>query len=179
VTISGNGIYAPAPFTPTTPGVYRWVASYSGDANNDAAATACADPAGSVTVSATTQPPPPTVQRVRPAGVVLAVSPGRDLQPPFRFVLTARLGIPRAAAAGACRGRVRLTAHAGRRLVAVRNPALARRGGVCSVRAVIVFRRRTPLGARTATLRMRAAFAGNAALLPRASRIVVVRVLRP
>ncbi len=40
---SGTGTYTSAPFTPTAPGAYRWVAAYSGDANNAAATTACGD----------------------------------------------------------------------------------------------------------------------------------------
>jgi hypothetical protein len=40
-----------APFTPTAAGVYRWVATYSGDANNDASASACDDPTQKATVS--------------------------------------------------------------------------------------------------------------------------------
>src|SRR5439155_1008553 len=32
-----------APFTPTAPGTYRWIATYSGDANYTAATTACND----------------------------------------------------------------------------------------------------------------------------------------
>ncbi len=57
VAVSGNGNYASSPFTPTQPGTYRWVASYSGDADNDAVSGACNDPGESVTVSAI--PPPP------------------------------------------------------------------------------------------------------------------------
>ena len=35
--VNGNGTYpAPAGYTPTSPGTYQWVASYSGDANNNA-----------------------------------------------------------------------------------------------------------------------------------------------
>jgi hypothetical protein len=40
-TVMGGGVYSSAPFTPTDPGTYRWVAHYSGDANNDPAATSC------------------------------------------------------------------------------------------------------------------------------------------
>jgi hypothetical protein len=37
----GGGAIASAPFTPTQPGTYRWIASYSGDANNNAVAGPC------------------------------------------------------------------------------------------------------------------------------------------
>ncbi len=51
VTVSGNGDYASPSFTPTQPGTYRWVASYSGDANNDAVSGNCNDDGESVLVS--------------------------------------------------------------------------------------------------------------------------------
>jgi len=53
VTVTGNGSYQSPPFTPTTTaGVYRWVASYSGDAlNNAAGPTACTDPLEDVVVT--------------------------------------------------------------------------------------------------------------------------------
>jgi HYR domain len=43
-TVSGNGSYTSDPFNsfaPLHPGTYRWVASYSGDGNNNAVMTAC------------------------------------------------------------------------------------------------------------------------------------------
>lgn len=51
VTVAGNGAYVSANFTPSLPGAYRWIAAYSGDANNVASATACNDANESVTVS--------------------------------------------------------------------------------------------------------------------------------
>jgi len=52
VTVAGNGSYVSANFTPSVAGTYRWIATYSGDANNVASATACNDANESVTVSA-------------------------------------------------------------------------------------------------------------------------------
>jgi hypothetical protein len=50
--VNGNGFYDSAPFTTSKAGTYRWVASYSGDSNNNPAGpTACTDPAESVSVS--------------------------------------------------------------------------------------------------------------------------------
>ena len=44
VTVNGNGSYTSAPaFTPTAIGTYRWIASYSGDANNNPITGACND----------------------------------------------------------------------------------------------------------------------------------------
>jgi LPXTG-motif cell wall-anchored protein len=40
-------------FTPTVPGTYRWIASYSGDANNAAAAGVCGDPSETTEVAST------------------------------------------------------------------------------------------------------------------------------
>ncbi len=52
VPVSGNGPYPSAPFTTVSSGTYRWVATYSGDANSNAAGpTACDDQAESVVVS--------------------------------------------------------------------------------------------------------------------------------
>jgi hypothetical protein len=41
VIVAGNGVYGSGDFTPTAGGTYRWIASYSGDANNNAVAGAC------------------------------------------------------------------------------------------------------------------------------------------
>jgi hypothetical protein len=41
VTVNGAGDYSSARFTPVAPGTYRWVASYGGDTNNEATASAC------------------------------------------------------------------------------------------------------------------------------------------
>jgi hypothetical protein len=51
VTAAGNGTYTSAPFTPTVPGTYRFVAGYVGDTNNDFFAGACGDPSETVTVT--------------------------------------------------------------------------------------------------------------------------------
>lgn len=72
VTVTGNGVYTSAAFTPMTPGVYRWVASYSGDANNNSVSTACGDPAEDVTVTPATTPTPAITTVATPP----AVNPG-------------------------------------------------------------------------------------------------------
>ncbi len=52
VTVAGSGAYSSGPFTPAAPGTYRFVATYSGDANNSPAGpTSCSDPAEAVLVS--------------------------------------------------------------------------------------------------------------------------------
>lgn len=51
-TVVGNGGYESHTHTPTAPGVYRWVASYSGDGDNAASATACGAPGQSATIDA-------------------------------------------------------------------------------------------------------------------------------
>ena len=51
-TVTGNGTYNSEPFTATASGTYRWVATYSGDANNLAAGpTGCGDSAEAVRVT--------------------------------------------------------------------------------------------------------------------------------
>ena len=50
--VNGNGEYSAPPITPSVPGIYRWVASYSGDTDNAAVGpTACTDPAEAAVVS--------------------------------------------------------------------------------------------------------------------------------
>ncbi|HYJ07134.1 MAG TPA: Ig-like domain repeat protein, partial [Chthoniobacterales bacterium] len=51
VNVIGNGQYTSATFVPAHAGVYRWVASYTGDFDNKAVTTACGDPNESVTVA--------------------------------------------------------------------------------------------------------------------------------
>lgn len=50
--VQGNGSYSSDPFVPVAPGTYRWVASYSGDADDPGATTPCDDPAQQVEVRA-------------------------------------------------------------------------------------------------------------------------------
>ena len=52
VTVTGNGAYSSASFTPTTVGTYRWIANYSGDADNAATTNACNATNESVDVTA-------------------------------------------------------------------------------------------------------------------------------
>ncbi len=56
--VSDNGPYSSDSFIPTSLGTYRFVASYSGDANNNAVAGACGDPGESVVVNPTPTPTP-------------------------------------------------------------------------------------------------------------------------
>ena len=49
--VSGNGYYRSASWVSLWAGTYRWIASYSGDANNNPVSTACADPGGVVSVA--------------------------------------------------------------------------------------------------------------------------------
>jgi hypothetical protein len=58
VTVNGDGSYTSGSFTPSVAGTYRWIATYSGDGNNGAAANACNDPNETVVVN----PTPPAAQ---------------------------------------------------------------------------------------------------------------------
>jgi hypothetical protein len=60
--LAAGGTVTSAPFTPTRPGVYRWRAFYSGDANNEAVSGECNAANENVTV---TGPPSITVQTER------------------------------------------------------------------------------------------------------------------
>jgi hypothetical protein len=51
--VSGNGSYTSAPFTPSVGGTYRWIAAYSGDANNSPVSTVCNAPGQTVRVTGT------------------------------------------------------------------------------------------------------------------------------
>ena len=51
VTVNGNGSYGSGNYTPTAVGTYYWIASYSGDASNEAASGACGDTGESSVVS--------------------------------------------------------------------------------------------------------------------------------
>jgi len=50
--VSGGSVSSGA-FEPTLPGIYRWVATYSGDDNNDGAEGVCGDPTETTTVAPT------------------------------------------------------------------------------------------------------------------------------
>ena len=54
---AAGGAVSSAPYAPPTPGVYRWTASYSGDANNAPAVSGCSAP---TTVASNEPPPCPT-----------------------------------------------------------------------------------------------------------------------
>jgi uncharacterized repeat protein (TIGR01451 family) len=60
--VNGNGNYISDPFTPTAPGVYRFIAAYSGDANNAPAVTPCDEPLEQVVVT-----PLPVIEVVKTA----------------------------------------------------------------------------------------------------------------
>jgi archaellum component FlaF (FlaF/FlaG flagellin family) len=55
VGVAGTGDYSSGPFTPTAVGVYNWVASYTGDANNAGTTSGCGD-AGEVSTVAKAAP---------------------------------------------------------------------------------------------------------------------------
>jgi uncharacterized repeat protein (TIGR01451 family) len=68
--VSGNGTYGPASFTPTTAGVYRWIASYSGDAKNAPSIGSCNDAGENDTVNKVT----PSISTVASAGITIGAS---------------------------------------------------------------------------------------------------------
>jgi hypothetical protein len=72
VPIAGGGTASSAAFTPAVAGVYRWVASYAGDANNDAANGACNDPGETVTVAKAS----PAIRSVASPAIVIGGTVG-------------------------------------------------------------------------------------------------------
>ncbi|HVU60543.1 MAG TPA: IPT/TIG domain-containing protein [Mycobacteriales bacterium] len=64
VAVNGDGNYVSSSFAPTTAGTYLFVASYSGDANNNPVSGSCGDADESVTVSPVSTVP--TVTKVSP-----------------------------------------------------------------------------------------------------------------
>lgn len=49
--VNGAGLYQSGPFAPSSPGYYTWVASYSGDTNNNPVGpTACGGTSSTVSV---------------------------------------------------------------------------------------------------------------------------------
>ncbi|MEA2369700.1 MAG: hypothetical protein QOH12_94, partial [Solirubrobacteraceae bacterium] len=83
-TVAGAGAYASGPFRPTAPGTYNFVASYSGDASNAAAATACGDANESVTL------PQPVIAVTKVASPLTQIAPGGT------FTFTVRVSNPSA-----------------------------------------------------------------------------------
>jgi hypothetical protein len=64
VPVNGNGSYASDSFTPTATGTYSWIASYSGDANNNPAADTCALPQETIQLA-------PLIPALGPPGLLL------------------------------------------------------------------------------------------------------------
>jgi hypothetical protein len=73
VSVSGNGVYGSGNFTPTAAGAYRWTASYSGDANNAAAVSAC-NAANETSTVAKASPSLATTATSAPFGLPIADS---------------------------------------------------------------------------------------------------------
>ena len=80
--VSGNGAYASGPVTLTTQGVYSWVVTYGGDANNLSATSPCQSE--TVTVAGATPPPAttstPAVAAATPALTITQVCAGVEAQ---------------------------------------------------------------------------------------------------
>jgi uncharacterized repeat protein (TIGR01451 family) len=73
--VAGNGSVDSASYTPTAAGTYRWVATYSGDANNEAAASKCGDELVTITNPPVTPPPPAPPAPVIDLAITKAGSP--------------------------------------------------------------------------------------------------------
>lgn len=78
-TVTGNGSYSSDGFTPTVEGTYRFVASYSVNANNSAASTACGAPGSEVLVTAPPVAPPVVTPDTTPPDTRLTSHPKKTL----------------------------------------------------------------------------------------------------
>jgi hypothetical protein len=67
VTVNGDGTYSSPSYMPQTPGTYEWLATYSGDANNQALTSSCSDTSEQSVVKAAPSSPPPTSTSTPPA----------------------------------------------------------------------------------------------------------------
>lgn len=70
VTVTGNGSYPSGPFTPTSPGTYRTIATYSGNSNNQGLTTACLDVHEAVVVNAVAGTATPSSSPTPPVAVL-------------------------------------------------------------------------------------------------------------
>jgi uncharacterized repeat protein (TIGR01451 family) len=76
-SVDGNGDYQSAGFTPTAPGNYYWIASYSGDANNQSSTGSCGDEGETSTIKT------PDIQIVKTADAAKV-----NVGSPIGFTLT-------------------------------------------------------------------------------------------
>ena len=75
IPVTGDGVYGPVSFVPTSAGTYYWVASYSGDLpNTNGATTACGDNNETSVIS----PVQPTLTTTATAGPVVLTNPLDD-----------------------------------------------------------------------------------------------------
>ncbi len=105
-TVSGNGDYQSASFAPDATGTYRWVASYSGDADNNAVPGACNDPNESVAVDTLTPVFRQSLDVGLVSGTVLIREPGES---EFHELTGSEL-IPLGSSVETTNGRVGITA---------------------------------------------------------------------
>ncbi len=104
VAVSGSGDYRSGAFSPTLAGTYRWVASYSGDAANPSAASACNGPGARVTVSGAPRIGKTANVHLASGVVLINTGDGEGFTP-----LTEDRQIPIGSRLNACEGRVDVT----------------------------------------------------------------------
>lgn len=72
VPVNGNGSYTSASFTSAAIGTYRWIANYSGDADNAATANTCN--AANESVDVTAAPPPASIPTLSEWAMIMLVA---------------------------------------------------------------------------------------------------------
>ena len=87
--VAGAGTYTSSATTPSEPGEYRFIASYSGDADNQPATGACGDPNESVVVAAAE---PPGIRVLKTATPLSRPEPGGTFS--FQVAITNTSAVP-------------------------------------------------------------------------------------
>ncbi|MBA3747103.1 MAG: hypothetical protein H0W96_06365, partial [Solirubrobacterales bacterium] len=128
--VAGGGVTS-ASFTPTQAGTYRWVASYSGDANNVSVAGACDDAGQTTVVSAVpaSQPPPPVSPPVSPPPPAVSPPPPAVSPPPVRPTAASPKCFGRTATIIAASGRRTVRGSAGADVIIARGVGVVIDGG--------------------------------------------------
>ena len=80
VAVNGAGAYPSPTFTPTVAGTYRWIATYSGDTNNNSRAGTCGEAGETVVITQAT----PGLTTTASSGGAVGVSRDRHRQPDRR-----------------------------------------------------------------------------------------------
>jgi subtilisin-like proprotein convertase family protein len=117
--------------------------------------------------------PPVVVTKLAPKSLSLASSTTRDRKAPFTFGVSGSLARP---AGTICQGKVKVTAKAGKKVVATRVAGLKAKGATCKFAASFRFAKRPATLPKSGKIVLSARFLGSTTLLPKASATKTVRL---